>query len=245
MYIFDGQYYDNVFKERSDIKMYKKLALEFGSEILEIGIGTGRVGIELAKEGHSVTGIDFSEEMMKVGKAKAELAGVEVTFYNADMRDFNLQKQFDMIIIPINTITHLLTFEDIKKFFHSVRTHLKSEGRFIIDYFNPNFAFLPNVFSQPFVFNQFHNPNSNALIEVIAENKYHCDTQITEFRLSYRQNGSEIKQGSLEMRIFYPQELKNYLMLCGFAIEAHYGDYECNLFNEDSKRNIIIALKSE
>ena len=56
--------------------------------ILDIGCGTGRHSIELARRGYDITGLDLSETLLGKARAKAAEAGVEVEFIRADARDF-------------------------------------------------------------------------------------------------------------------------------------------------------------
>jgi ubiquinone/menaquinone biosynthesis C-methylase UbiE len=52
--------------QKDDLDFYKELALERGKKVLELGVGTGRVAIELAKANISVWGIDTSRYMLKI-----------------------------------------------------------------------------------------------------------------------------------------------------------------------------------
>lgn len=66
--------------------------------ILDIGCGTGRHAIELAKRGYSVVGIDLSESQLQKAREKAQREGVQVNFLQADARHFNFEISFDLVI---------------------------------------------------------------------------------------------------------------------------------------------------
>lgn len=74
------------------------LQLAPGASLLDVGCGTGRHSVELAKRGLAVTGLDISSGMLSQARAKAEDAGVEVEWIQADATDYNLDKQFDAAI---------------------------------------------------------------------------------------------------------------------------------------------------
>lgn len=241
MYIFDGKHYDSFFHLTEDFTMYKIFAEKYGKEILEIGIGTGRLAMELAKAGNNVTGIDFSQEMLSVGQKKAKENNIDIRFIQSDMRSFDTGNNYDLIIIPVNTITHLLTLDDIESFFGCVNRHLRENGRFVIDFLNPIIEYLPKEFGEEFSFNTYKLPEDGATMEVYAKSKYHRETQITEFRLSYRINNELVHNEILKMRMFFPQELDGYLRFNGFAIEEKYGDYDLSEFISTSPKQIIIA----
>lgn len=69
-----------------------------GASILDVGCGTGRHAIELARKGFSVTGIDLSAGMLEQARKKAEAAEVAVELIHADATSFSLEKQFDAAI---------------------------------------------------------------------------------------------------------------------------------------------------
>ncbi len=68
-------------------------------KILDIGCGTGRHSIELAKRGYRVTGVDLSESQLKRAREKAKEAGVAVDFQKQDARSLPFKDQFDLAIM--------------------------------------------------------------------------------------------------------------------------------------------------
>ncbi|MBU2586090.1 MAG: class I SAM-dependent methyltransferase, partial [Bacteroidetes bacterium] len=67
--------------------------------ILDIGCGTGRHSIELAKRGYTVVGIDLSESMLKRAKEKAANENIKIDFIQADARHLDYNNEFDLIIM--------------------------------------------------------------------------------------------------------------------------------------------------
>lgn len=67
--------------------------------ILDVGCGTGRHAIELAKRGYSVTGVDLSVNMLDKAREKATEAGVQVDFQVADARNLQFVHKFDLVIM--------------------------------------------------------------------------------------------------------------------------------------------------
>jgi len=94
-------YDENVFTEDtiSEVDfLVEELELKDGESILDVGCGTGRHAIELAKRGYTVTGLDLSAEMLARAAAKAEAANVKVEWVRADATQFAFTKQFDAAI---------------------------------------------------------------------------------------------------------------------------------------------------
>ena len=73
----------------------EELKLPLGSSILDIGCGTGRHAIELAKRGFKVTGVDISSGMLTEAGKTASKAGVKVEFIQADATRFKSSKSYD------------------------------------------------------------------------------------------------------------------------------------------------------
>lgn len=69
-----------------------------GARILDVGCGTGRHAIALAKRGYRVTGIDISAGMLAVARMKTEELGLDVEFLRADARDFRFDEPFDVAL---------------------------------------------------------------------------------------------------------------------------------------------------
>jgi len=67
--------------------------------IIDIGCGTGRHSIELAKRGYSVTGIDLSESQLKCAREKAAEAGINIKFERIDARLLKFKNEFDVALI--------------------------------------------------------------------------------------------------------------------------------------------------
>ena len=75
--------------------LLEELSLKQGASILDIGCGTGRHAIELAKRGYVVTGIDVSARMLAKAAEKAKAAGVKVNLIRADATQFRLPRKYD------------------------------------------------------------------------------------------------------------------------------------------------------
>src|SRR5262245_6349015 len=75
-----------------------ELDLPAGASILDIGCGTGRHAVALAKRGFRMTGIDLSRGMLREASRAAQAAGVKVDFVHADATTFRTDRKFDAVI---------------------------------------------------------------------------------------------------------------------------------------------------
>ena len=122
-----------------DVEFYCKTCLGLSS-VLELGCGSGRVTIPLAKQGLQITGIDFDKKMLDefVKIPGYEALSNKITLLQHDMRNFELNKKFDRIIIPFNTIFCLLSLEDVLSMLKTVKKHLNPNGQLIFDFYYMN-----------------------------------------------------------------------------------------------------------
>jgi len=85
-----------------DLPLWRSLADEHGDPVLDVGAGTGRVALHLARHGHRVTALDTEPEL--IAELERRAAGLDVTGVVADARDFELSERFALCIVPMQTI---------------------------------------------------------------------------------------------------------------------------------------------
>jgi len=140
-YAAKSKYYDLIHEERIRkapvevdffIRIFKEHNL--GKRVLDVGCGTGRFSKIFWEKGFSVVGIDVSEEMIKIAKAKSHDPGVR--FEVADMRTFKSDELFDAAVLGDGAIMHLLAREDTLKALKNIKDNLKEGGIFVLNFFN-------------------------------------------------------------------------------------------------------------
>jgi SAM-dependent methyltransferase len=110
----------------ADLAFWRALAQRTGGPVLDVGAGTGRTALELAREGHGVTAVDLDDELLE---ALRERAGeLEVTTLVADARAFWLGTTFPLIIVPMQTVQLLGGNAGRAAFLECATFHLESPG---------------------------------------------------------------------------------------------------------------------
>lgn len=251
-----GALYDAVplYQQRPDVGFYigeadSVATTRPGAAILEIGSGTGRVLLPLARAGHSVTGIERSDEML--ARCRERLGGelpeirARVRLEQADARTFDIGGEFALVIAPFRVFQHLLTIDDQLSALRAIRRHLGTHGRLVFDVFNPNYALMAGDMSVeredtpelPLGDGRWMRRTSRVL-------RVRRVQQVNDVELIYyvRTDGStERYVHSFQMRWYTPSEMQHLLARGGFRLEHVYGEWDRSPLVDESPEIIVSA----
>ena len=177
--------------------------------------------------------------MLEQAKAKASEAGLKIEFIEADIRTLDLQNKYDLIFIPFNSIHHLYLNEDLFKAFNTVKKHLKTGGRFLLDCFNPNIQYIVEHEKKQIEVAAYTTKDGREIL-IKQLMRYERKTQINRIEWHYFINGKFDSIQNLDMRLFFPQELDTYLEWNGFKIIHKFGSFEEEAFNDNSEKQIYV-----
>ncbi len=130
-----AKYYDKMYsfidyKKEVDLftSFIKKYKLNKGNSLIDVACGTGN-HIPFFKKEYDITGIDKSDEMIKIAKSKIK----DVDFVISDMLNLNLNKKFDVILCLASSISYLENYVSLKKVIKRLSDHLNPGGVLIIE----------------------------------------------------------------------------------------------------------------
>jgi SAM-dependent methyltransferase len=109
-----------------DLPLWRSLVVEHGDPVLDVGAGTGRVSLVLAREGYRVTALDRDPALLDALEQRADSG--DVTTVVADAREFDLTDRFPLIIVPMQTIQLLGGPDGRRRFLACARRHLLPGG---------------------------------------------------------------------------------------------------------------------
>jgi len=124
----------------------KEIAYDKSLKIIDIGCGTGRHSIELAKRGYQITGIDLSESQLKRAKEKAREQGLQIVFERHDARNLPFKGEFDLAIMLCEGSFPLMETDEMNfEILKNATKALKSKGKLIFTTLNGLFPLFHSV----------------------------------------------------------------------------------------------------
>jgi SAM-dependent methyltransferase len=123
-----------------DVDFYVAEARKAGGPVVELGVGTGRIAVPTALAGVPVIGVDSSQRMLDICRARAEEAGVAqlLDLRLGDLRRPPVSERVALVTSPFRALLHLGSDEDRVQTFRAVGDLLLPGGRFVFDVFAPS-----------------------------------------------------------------------------------------------------------
>ena len=255
---FVAEYYDHVvpYRTRSDIAFYVEAAKKSGGPVLELGCGTGRILIPVARSGIEIVGVDLSHRMLGVCRDRLQEAHDEVRsraeIIEADIRDFDLGRTFNLVTVPFRSFQHLITVEDQISCLKCVKRHLVDDGRLILDVFNPSLEALTadNLGEESGEEPRFDMPDGRQVVrrhKVVARDLCKQVQQVELiYYVTYPDGREERLVQAFPMRYLFRYEAEHLLERCGFAVLEIYAGFDRSPYGSTYPGElIIVAAKSQ
>jgi SAM-dependent methyltransferase len=234
-----------------DIPVLEAFAQRTGGPLLELGCGTGRAIIPLAKRGHRVTGVDISPEMLRIAAVKARAARVRkrVTLIEGNYVDAPLEGPYAFAFVLMNTFMHLVTQEDQLRALQHWREHLAPGGLLLIDVFHPDVGVLANLDGRLIHDRTWTDPETGRTVMKWVVTTVELAHQLLHVTLIFEELGTD---GSVQrtlvpydVRYLWRYEAELLLKMAGFDLETIFGDWDLSPFRSDSDRMLLLARRRE
>lgn len=231
-----------------DIPFLLSVTEESGGPVLELGCGSGRLLVPLARAGYAVTGIDNSPEML--ARARLRLGGEapevrnRVSLVEGDMAVPAVEGGFGLAFFGYNTFMHLDEARAATAL-RQLKPLLAPGGRLLIDVDNP--LLLASAADDPdFVLeDELRDIDGETIRQYTAYESVPGEQAVDVTWVYDRTAAVDDPATRVKVRLryhyLYPHQIELLLELLGLRLTALYGDYDSSRFNEDSERLIVVA----
>lgn len=239
-----ARYYDP-FADRPDEILYLEFAKRFGSPILELACGTGRITLLLAEAGYDITGIEITHEMLEVAREKLKQlpqdVQTRVSFNQGDMTNFQLDKKFPMIIIPW-AFKYLLTTEDQLACLRQVREHLTDDGVFILDLYPREIIEKTGTESYTVEIDGVTITKTYTYSTDVIAQVRHTDVTV---EILYPDGKTERVETEVDIALVMPREAELLVRTAGLEILEDYGGNDFSDYTPEDSKRVLVLKKSE
>jgi SAM-dependent methyltransferase len=247
-YAVDADFYDAIHSSfAEDIGLWLSFAGRTDRPVLEIGCGTGRIALELALNGHTVTGIDPSPAMLQLARARAEEEAIDVTLIEGEFAEMAIeQDHYGFVLLPLDVFLYCKDAEAQLATLRAIAGALTFNGLLAIDVPGPALWLDPSANGQPML--TFTGETASGVrFDCWHMHEDDLAAQTRDLRVTYEtlsEDGAVRRRVSQHrLRYVYRFELEYLLGMAGLALAGMYGDYDLGPLTNDSERMIAIARR--
>lgn len=220
----------------SERDFFEKLFTEHDVKtVLDCACGTGQHLYMLSEMGFDVSGSDYSESMLKVADKNLKSSGKSIPLCQCDFRYLELKhpQTFDAIVCLTTALPHLHTDEDLIIALKSMKNRLNEKGLLVLTqgttHFNLSLPPIEVVINRTDFSRVFVKEHDNQFQKIHVLDLFHSE------------NRSESNQYDIIYKIILDDDYRILLSRAGFKNIQIYGDYDNGIYNEKSRRLIVVA----
>jgi ubiquinone/menaquinone biosynthesis C-methylase UbiE len=232
--------------QRRDVAFWQRLAAAQDGPVLELGCGTGRIAVPIARAGARIVGIDRSEEMLARARKRILRARVRgrLTLVRGDIRDlpFTVRTKFSAVLAAYGILQSLTRERDLTRTLASVAGVLRRGGLFAIDVV-PDLPKWDEYRNRISLSGRHGRHSTLTLVETVRQDRA---KRLTIFDQEYRErrgNERRVHRFSLTFRTLTVPQMTRRLERAGFRILAVLGDYQGGPWDSRADVWIILAAK--
>ena len=207
--------------------------------VLDLGCGTGKMTVELAKRGYDMIGIDSSADMLsRAFERKSDMGADGILFLQQDMRSFELYGTVGAVVSSLDCVNYLVGEGELERCFSLVHNYLDKDGVFLFD------VNTPHKFSTVFADNAYILESESCYCG--WQNEYDEKSGLCRFYLSIFE---ELEDGTWRRtdeeqceRCYTKQMLTKALLDAGFADIEFYGGTDMRAATDTDERWFIKAI---
>ncbi len=229
---------------RRDVAFWQRLAAAQDGPVLELGCGTGRISVPVAKTGATLIGIDRSEPMLRRASSRLRrLRAARVQLVRGDIRSLPFRRRvgFALVMAPYGILQSLTRERDLRQTLESVHGVLRRGGLFAID-------LVPDLprwheYARKTTLSGTRGRAQLTLIESVRQDRRRRLTNFDQEYVEQRGRTRRSHRFSLTFRTLSVRQVTGRLERAGFRIQAVLGDYRGAPWDDRSDVWVILAAR--
>jgi SAM-dependent methyltransferase len=222
--------YDLEYADMDEDLSYYVMLAQRSRRVLELGCGTGRLTLPMARAGATVHGIDHSPEMLGglELRLRAERPQVRyrVKYQQADFRTYVPQHRYPLVIWPFNALHHCDGPENVTQVLHVASQAVAPGGYLAVDCYLPDRKLYDRDPERRYEYRAFKHPVTGQRIESWEQGWWDEAGRIHHVIYVYRHPDGHEDRAHLKLRMFELPELHALIHDAGWAIVTEAGDFE-------------------
>ena len=231
--------------QRRDVAFWERLAAAADGPVLELGCGTGRITLPVARRNARVIGIDRSLPMLERASRKLRRARLtrRATLVRGDIRALPFRRgQFPLVIAPYGILQSLTRERDLAATLASVARVLPSRALFGIDLV-PDLPRWSEYEAQKTLSGRMGRRTKVALVESVTQDRARGLTIFDQRYATTRDGERRQHHFTLTFRTLSIRQMTHRLERAGFAVDAVLGDYRGGPWDERADVWVILARR--
>lgn len=233
--LMNYDYFAKIYEEIMDEELYEKWAvftqkhLQRNSSVLELGCGSGKLGISLQKTGYKMTGLDLSNQMLTLAKNNQIEQNIHFPLIERDMTDLSALNTYDSVISFNDSLCYLKNEHELSQVFKEVYEVLDENGVFLFDVHSTyqmkqfiEFSFHTELENSVFMWDSFEGKDKHSI-------EHDLSFFIRQDNELYERVNERHKERTYPIEVY-----KGLLNDAGFEVVSITGDFTENL--EDTHR---------
>jgi ubiquinone/menaquinone biosynthesis C-methylase UbiE len=231
---------------RRDVAFWRRLALASEGTTLELGCGTGRIAVPVAKAGARLVGVDYSAPMLARARKRLARAGLSdrARLVRGDIRHlpFRSRHPFGLVMAPYGILQSLTRERDLRATLESVARVLRRGGLFGVDLV-PDLPRWSEYSRRVSLRGNRGRSTTVTLVESVRQDRRRRLTIFDQEYVERRGGQRTVHRFALTFRTLSVPQMSRRLERAGFAIQAVLGDYQGGPWDERADVWIILASK--
>lgn len=228
---------------------YSNLAKNIEGNCVEIGAGTGRIAIEVARR-KRIQCVDCSPKMLEKLEAKARKAGVydNISIQIASADNFVCDKPPNLIYFAFRSFGHLLTYDEKLRALYHINEMLNTGGCFVFDHYIFNESWAKRYDRVQRLMCKKRDIKGGTLF-IYDTYIYDFDNRLMDCTITVEKTDADnnvIRVNKIPMQFSWiePENIRILLAEAGFHDVKLYGGFNCEKFDENSQNQIWIVTKT-